>query len=146
MSASSKTMKGALPPSSSESFFTVGAHWRIRMRPTSVEPVNDRWRTMSLSHSALPTSTDCAASAVTMLRTPAGMPARCASSALASADSGVCSAGLMMTGQPAASAGATLRVIIAIGKFHGVIAAHTPAGCLMTRKRLLLSVLGTVSP
>ena len=74
------------------------------------------------------------------------MPARCASSATASADSGVCSAGLMTTGQPAASAGATLRVIIAIGKFHGVIAAHTPIGCLMTRKRLLLSVLGMVSP
>ena len=67
------------------------------------------------------------------LSTPAGMPARCASSATASADSGVCSAGLMITGQPAASAGATLRVIIAIGKFHGVIAAHTPIGCLMTR-------------
>ncbi len=99
------------------------------MRPTSVEPVNDRWRTASLSHSALPTSTECAPSAVTTLSTPAGMPARCASSASASADSGVCSAGLMTTGQPAASAGATLRVIIAIGKFHGVMAAHTPTGC-----------------
>ena len=30
--------------------------------------------------------------------------------------------------QPAASAGATLRVIIEAGKFHGVIAAHTPTG------------------
>ena len=84
---------------------------------------------------------DGAAGACPMLRrsaestfsTPAGMPARCASSAAASADSGVCSAGLSTTGQPAASAGATLRVIIAIGKFHGVIAAQTPIGCLMTR-------------
>src|SRR5204863_4945836 len=100
----------------------------------------------SLSHSTRPTSIDCALSAVTMLSTPAGMPARCASSATASADSGVCSAGLITTGQPAASAGATLRVIIAIGKFHGVIAAQTPIGCLMTRYRLLLSVLGIVSP
>lgn len=32
---------------------------------------------------------------------------------------------------PAANAGATLRVIIALGKFHGVIAATTPIGCLM---------------
>jgi hypothetical protein len=104
------------------------------MRPTSVLPVNDRWRTTSLAHSTLPMAMLLrAASAVTMFSTPAGMPARCASSATARADSGVCSAGLMTTGQPAASAGATLRVIIAIGKFHGVMAAHTPIGCLMTR-------------
>ena len=117
------------------------------MRPTSVEPVKDRWRTTSLAHSTLPIAIELLARRrVRMLSTPAGMPARCASSATASADSGVCSAGLMITGQPAASAGATLRVIIAIGKFHGVIAAHTPIGCLMTRKRLLLSVVGMVSP
>ena len=52
----------------------------------------------------------------------------------------------MTTGQPAASAGATLRVIIAIGKFHGVIAAQTPIACLMTSVRLLASVVGMVSP
>src|SRR5206468_10947042 len=107
---------------------------------------NDRCRTRSLSHSALPTAIELALSAVTMFSTPRGMPARCASSATASADSGVCSAGLLTTGQPAASAGATLRLVIAIGKIHGEIAAQTPTGCLMTRKRLLLSVLGTVSP
>ena len=130
MSASSNTMKGALPPSSSDSFLTVGAHCAIRMRPTSVEPVKLRWRTTSLAHSTLPTAMLLAPSAVSTLSTPAGMPARTASSAAASADSGVSSAGLMTTGQPAASAGATLRVIIAIGKFHGVMAAHTPIGCL----------------
>jgi hypothetical protein len=32
-SASSNTMKGALPPSSRLIFLTVGAHWRARMRP-----------------------------------------------------------------------------------------------------------------
>ena len=87
-----------------------------------------------------------APSAVITFSTPGGMPARCASSATASADSGVCSAGLMTTGHPAAMAGATLRVIIAMGKFHGVIAAQTPTGCLMTRKRLFASVAGMVSP
>ena len=35
--------------------------------------------------------------------------------------------------QPAASAGPALRVIMALGKFQGVIAAHTPTGCLSTR-------------
>ena len=37
-------------------------------------------------------------------------------------DSGVCCAGLMTIVQPAAIAGPILRVPIAIGKFHGVIA------------------------
>ena len=126
-------MNGALPPSSRLIFLTVGAHWRARMRPTSVDPVNDRCRTTSLLHSTWPTAMLCSASAVMMLSTPAGMPARWASSATARADSGVASAGLITTLQPAASAGATLRVIIAIGKFQGVMAAHTPIGCLMTR-------------
>jgi len=77
--------------------------------------VKDRWRTISLLHSTRPISIEFALSAESTFSTPAGMPARCASSAAASADSGVCSAGLMITGQPAASAGATLRVIMAIG-------------------------------
>ena len=34
----------------------------------------------------------------------------------------------MTTVLPAASAGASLRVIIAAGKFHGVIIATTPTG------------------
>jgi hypothetical protein len=37
-------------------------------------------------------------------------------------------------------------VIIAMGKFHGVIAAQTPIDCLMTTVRLLGSVVGIVSP
>ena len=69
-----------------------------------------------------------------------------ASSPAAKADKGVSSAGLMMTVQPAAKAGATLRVIMASGKFQGVMAAHTPMGCLMTIKRRLLSHWGRVSP
>eukprot|EP00967_Tisochrysis_lutea_P102282 scaffold153868_cov36-Tisochrysis_lutea.AAC.3 len=48
-SQSSKTRKGALPPSSSESRFTVDAHWRISSFPTAVEPTfqgaNDRLTT-----------------------------------------------------------------------------------------------------
>ena len=60
----------------------------------------------------------------TTFSTPGGIPARTASSPSASADSGVAGAGLTTIVQPAASAGAALRAIIAIGKFHGVIAAH----------------------
>ena len=63
-----------------------------------------------------------------------GIPACSASSASASAVSGVSLAGLSTTVQPAASAGETFRVIIVHGKFHGVIrrrrrsAAGSPAG------------------
>ena len=64
------------------------------------------------------------------------MPARSASTASASAENGVCEAGFSTTVQPAASAGPTLRVIIAIGKFHGVMRPTTPIGCLMTTMRL----------
>ena len=143
-SASSKTMKGALPPSSSETFFTVVAHWAIKSLPTSVEPVNENFRTSGFWVSSTPTS--LARVVVTMLSTPLGKPARWASSARASALSGVSSGGLITTGQPAAMAGATLRVIMAMGKFQGVIAATTPIGCFSTRMRLPAAWVGITSP
>ena len=37
--------------------------------------------------------------------------------------------------QPAATAGAILRVAIASGKFHGVISRHGPTGFLVTSSR-----------
>ena len=46
----------------------------------------------------------------------------------------------------AAKAGATLRVIIAMGKFQGVMAAQTPMGCFSTSKRLSPVGAGMVSP
>ena len=54
--------------------------------------------------------------------TPSGRPASARIDASASIDSGVCCAGLITIVQPAAIAGPILRVPIAIGKFHGVIA------------------------
>ncbi len=51
--------------------------------------------------------------------------------------SGVSDAGLTIMVQPAASAGPILRVPIASGKFHGVIAKHGPTGCFDTRMRPL---------
>ena len=59
---------------------------------------------------------------------------------------GVCVAGLTTTGQPAARAGAHLRVIIALGKFQGVIAATTPIGSLVTTMRLSAWWPGMTSP
>ena len=55
-SASSNTMSGALPPSSSDSFFTVAAHCAISFLPVSVDPVNDSLRTVGLPVSSAPIS------------------------------------------------------------------------------------------
>src|SRR5207248_6711284 len=142
-SASSKTIKVALPPSSRPTFFTVEEHCCIRSLPIAVEPVKVRQRTMGLDVSSSPISL---ADPVTTLKTPAGIPARSASSPRARAESGVSLAGLHTTAQPAARAGPALRVIIALGKFHGVMAATTPTGWRITTMRELGHGEGMVSP
>ena len=73
-SASSKTRKGALPPSSSESFMTWPAHCAMRILPTAVEPVNASLRTSGLPVSSPPIAGASSASPVTTWKTPAGMP------------------------------------------------------------------------
>src|SRR5579863_4843419 len=136
-------MKGALPPSSREIFFTVAAHCAINFLPISVEPVKVSLRTVGFEVISPPIS---AAPPVTQEKTPFGTPARSASSHSARAEKGVAEAGFNTIVQPAASAGPHLRVIIAAGKFHGVIAAHTPIGSLMTTMRLSAPCEGIVSP
>src|SRR5215472_4462850 len=136
-------MKGALPPSSSESFFTVPAHCAISTLPISVEPVKVSLRTVGFEVISAPISV---ALPVTQEKTPLGTPARSASSHKARAENGVWLAGFSTIVQPAASAGPHLRVIIAAGKFHGVIAAQTPIGSLMTTTRLSTPCEGIVSP
>ena len=121
----------------------VGAHCAMSTRPTSVDPVKVRPRTIGFEVISAPISR---AEPVMTENTPAGIPARSASSAIASADSGVSPAGLQTKAHPAASAGPALRVIIALGKFHGVIAATTPTGCLITTMREAVQGEGIVSP
>ena len=90
------------------------------MRPTSVEPVNVSLRSRGSAMIGFDTSLDD--DDVITLSTPGGRPASSRIPASASIDSGVCCAGLITIVQPAAIAGPILRVPIAIGKFHGVIA------------------------
>ena len=88
---------------------------------------------------------------MTMLKTPAGMPARSASTASASAENGVSCEGWATAVQPAASAAAALRVSIAAGKFHGVtsggdagrLAPHLDLGA--GRCEVTLSMLGRLA-
>ena len=70
------------------------------------------------------------------LSTPSGRPASAIRLAKASIDSGVCAAGLTTMVQPAATAGPTLRVPIASGKFHGVIISVGPTGRLSVSSRV----------
>src|ERR1700730_3126813 len=143
ISASSKTMNGALPPNSSETFLTVPAHCCISNLPISVEPVKVNLRTIGFEVISPPISP---ALPVTQEKTPFGTPARSANSHNARAEKGVAVAGFNTIVQPAARAGPDLRVIIAAGKFHGVIAAVTPIGSLVTTMRLSEACAGIVSP
>ncbi len=122
-----------MPPSSIESRSSVSDAWPISVRPTSVEPVNDIFRSRGSAISGPVVLED--EDAVKTLSTPPGSPASCRICASASIDSGVWPAGLTTIVQPAATAGPILRVPIAIGKFQGVIIRHGPTGCFMVRIR-----------
>ncbi|MCY1309209.1 hypothetical protein D9M70_592820 [compost metagenome] len=75
-----------------------------------------------------------------------GKPAFSASTNMAPATSGVCSAGFNTIVHPAARAGEILRATIDAGKFHGVMVPTTPTGCLMTSMRRSFAGAGKVSP
>ena len=130
-SASSATMKGALPPSSSESRFTLGADCAIKSDPTRVEPVKEILRTPSLPVSSAPIS---AGSPVTTLTTPAGMPARSARTPSASAEKGDVR-WLDHHGAAGGERRRDLAGIIAFGKFQGVMMPETPTGCFSVTMR-----------
>mmetsp|Transcript_16838 Transcript_16838/g.25590 ORF Transcript_16838/g.25590 Transcript_16838/m.25590 type:complete len:211 (-) Transcript_16838:595-1227(-) len=130
-SASSNTMKDALPPSSSDNRFTVSLLCFISSLPTGVLPVNEIFFMILFTHISSPTSLVNSRSAVTNSNTPSGTPALFASVSKAIAVNGVNSLGFKTQVHPAASAGPTLRVIIAIGKFHGVMRPQTPTASLI---------------
>ena len=134
-SASSKTTKGALPPSSIETRSTCSADCSMSLRPTSVEPVNDSLRVRGSRISG--SMTEPLERAVMTFSTPAGRPASSRIAPSMSIDSGVSLAGLTTIVQPAAIAGPILRVPIASGKFHGVMNTHGPTGCFIVSSRPL---------
>src|SRR2546430_3818386 len=85
ISASSNTTNGALPPSSSPSFFTPTAACWYRIFPTSVDPVKPTKRTAGCSHSTFPIADELP---VRILNTPFGTPAFSASATSANEGSG----------------------------------------------------------
>ncbi len=109
-SASSKTITGALPPSSRCTRLRPSAAARATSMPARTEPVIDTIRGMSWETSARPVS----AVPQTTLNTPGGRkPA--AISASSSVLTGVVSDGLSTTVFPAAIAGANFHTAIIIG-------------------------------
>ena len=99
-------------------------------RAVSGEPVKEIRARSGLAVSAAPT---CSPIPWTTLKTPGGKPASTVRSASSEHESGDHSAGLRITVQPAASAGAVFQVESMNGAFQGVITTAGPAGIRMTR-------------
>ena len=93
--------------------------------PVCVPPTNAMALILGSCVSALPASCP---NPCTVFRTPAGNPASLAILANNVAVSGLHSAGLCTTVQPAASAGAIFQVASIKGMFHGVMAPMGPMG------------------
>jgi hypothetical protein len=134
MSAPGSTISGAFPPSSIEALTTLSAQACSRSRPTSVDPVNESFRTSG--RSIIFATSGPVGTGVTRFTTPFGTPTRRSTSTTYAAVNGVSLAGLRIVVHPAASAGASFLVAMAAGKFHGVISSETPIGCRSTMMRL----------
>src|SRR3989441_8928771 len=117
-------MKGAFPPSSNETRLSCALAPAMSRLPPSVDPVKAIFRTAGWSRNTWPIT--LLLLPVTTLNTPAGSPASAQMRARASAVSGVALAGFSTTAQPAARAGAILRVTIVAGEIHCVVAAPPP--------------------
>ena len=128
-SASANTMQGDLPPSSIDRPLRPGAAAAMMTCPVDVSPVNEIRGTSGCVTRAAPATSPIPC---TMLNTPSGTPASVMISGSRLADSGDHSAGLRITGHPAARAGASFQVSSMNGVFHGVISPAGPAGLRIT--------------
>src|SRR5258706_10158237 len=125
MTASSNTMLGDLPPSSSPTFLKPRAAVSAMILPVVSDPVNVIFAVSGCSTSGMPASLPYP---VTTLTTPAGKPACSTSLTTSMLEADGKSEGLVTTGLPAARGGATFQAVSISGEFHGVIATTTPSG------------------
>ena len=124
-SQSAKTISGPLPPSSPVNGTRLRAAETPIARAVSGEPVNEIRRARGSETSAAPISSPMPC---TTFSTPGGKPASSARSASSEQASGDHSAGLRITVQPAASAGAVFQVESMNGAFHGRDHDRRPGG------------------
>ena len=127
-SASSRTMNGSLPPSSSTVFLSSrparSATWLpARSLPVSVT-ARMRASAMSAGTAAGPTST--------VPNRPSGRPAARKTRSISSAQRGTLEACFKIPALPAMSAGAAKRKTCQKGKFHGMTASTGPSGSKRT--------------
>src|SRR5690348_15779328 len=104
--ASSSTIIGFLPPSSSEQCLKLLAAVVPMVRPTALDPVNETARTSAFSTSGAPVSDP---NPVTILTTPLGTPASVSARTRLNVDSGVSCAGLITQVLPQTKAGSNFQ-------------------------------------
>ncbi|KAH3673889.1 hypothetical protein OGATHE_001869 [Ogataea polymorpha] len=124
-SASSYTTSGDFPPHSRVHAlrFSAASFWMVL--PTTVLPVKVTLSMPGCDAMADPT---LAPRPQTTFSSPAGAPAFKKSSHMYRAQRGVFSDGLTTMALPAAKQGATFHANVEHGKFHAMMAAHTPYG------------------
>jgi hypothetical protein len=124
-------------------FFRVFAAKPVSIFPTFVEPVKLNFMTLGFVASSVAAARSFVG---TTCKQPAGTPASKANFAKAMQLNGVSLGGLITTEHPAARAGATFLVIMAAGKFQGVIMPQTPTGSRYVMTLALGKEDGMVSP
>ena len=133
-SASSHTIIGSLPPSSSVHGISARPQASAILRPVLTEPVN-----AILSQPASTSAAPVAPSPVSGWNTPSGRPASARSLASAWPTNGVISLGFSTTAFPAISACTVGFSASTNGKFQGVMTPTTPIGRQDSTSFLVLS-------
>ncbi len=128
-SASSNTITGEWPPSSSVRRLRPGAARRARPCPTATEPVKE---TLRITSEAMRCEDTKDGTPKTRLMTPSGAPASMKHATIFATEAGVSSGGLRMQEQPAASAPPSLRAARITGTFQGDMSRQGPTGSLRT--------------
>src|SRR3954468_4648468 len=141
--ASSSTIMGFFPPSSSEQCLKLLAAVVPIVFPTALDPVNEIARTSGCSIICAPAS---GPNPATIFTTPLGKPASTSTRTRLNVESGVSCAGLITQVLPQTKAGNSFQDGIAIGKFQGVIMPQTPTGCRIAMANLLGNSDGVVGP
>src|SRR5258708_33063323 len=141
--ASSSTIIGFLPPSSSEQCLKLLAAVAPTILPTAEDPVSEIARTTGCSVRGVPTSVP---NPVTMLITPLGMPASVKAWTRLKVESGVSWAGLITQVLPQTTAGSNFQEGMAMGKFQGVIMPQTPIGWAAAKGKFFGDSEGTGGP
>src|SRR5207248_9939914 len=141
--ASSSTIIGFFPPSSSEQCLKLLAAVVPIVLPTALDPVNEIARTSGCSSMGAPASWP---NPVMMFTTPFGTPASARVRTRLKVESGVSCAGLITQVSPQTRAGSSFQDGIAMGKFQGVIIPQTPTGWRTAMANLFGNSEGVVGP